>query len=145
MGYVDLRRRREERTRNHGGLGECLVTNPYLAIAVGLGVLASWITLSYLFEDGLSAAVLMLPLILTVALLSGETWRLQRSGSAGPRFDFTSSPRQPATVHGDGGPVHVGGGIGGQEDHRALEVLRLAPAAGRDAGEQRLGAFGVFA
>ena len=46
MGYVDLRRRRKERTRNHGGLGECLVTNPYFAIAVGLGVLASWITLS---------------------------------------------------------------------------------------------------
>ena len=86
MGYVDLRRRREERTRNHSGLGECLVTNPYLAIVVGLGVLASWIALSYLFEDGLSAAVLMLALILTVALLSGETWRLQRSGSAGPRF-----------------------------------------------------------
>jgi hypothetical protein len=91
MGYVDLRTRRREdarRRQDPGSLWEYLVANPYLAIAVGLGVLASWIALSYLFEDGLSAAVLMLALILTVVLLSGETWQLQRrrSESARPRF-----------------------------------------------------------
>ena len=145
MGYVDLRKRQEERTRNYGSPWECLVTNPYLAIAVGLGILVSWVALTYLFEDGLSAAVLMLALILTVTLLSGETWQLRRSGGAGPKFGLTSSSRQPATVHGDGSPVDVGGGVGGQEDDRALEVLGLAPAAGRDAGEKSLGAFGVAA
>jgi hypothetical protein len=91
VGYVDLRTRRRgdgRRRQDHGSLREYLVTNSYLAIAVGLGVLVSWIALSYLFEDGLLAAVLMLVLILTVALLSGETWQLQRrrSGSAGPKF-----------------------------------------------------------
>ena len=89
MGYVDLRRREDaSRRQDNGSLREYLGTNPYLAIAVGLGVLVSWIALSYLFEDGLSAAVLMLALILTVALLSGESWQLQRrrSGSDGPRF-----------------------------------------------------------
>ena len=89
MGYVDLRRREDaSRRQDNGSLREYLGTNPYLAIAVGLGVLVSWIALSYLFEDGLSAAVLMLALILTVALLSGESWQLQRRRSGGdwPRF-----------------------------------------------------------
>jgi hypothetical protein len=86
VSYVDLRKRQEERTRNHGSLWEYLLTNSYLAIAVGLGVLAAWIALTYLFEDGLSAAVLMLVSTLTVALLSGQTGQFRGSGSAGPRF-----------------------------------------------------------
>src|SRR3712207_1480973 len=52
---------------------------------------------------------------------------------------------QPASVHGDGGAVDVGGGFGGQVDYRALEILRLAPAACRDTREEGLTALGVAA
>ncbi len=40
-------------------------------------------------------------------------------------------PCQPAPVYGKGNTVHVGGGVRSQVDDSALEVLRLAEAAGR--------------
>src|SRR5215210_8660224 len=62
-----------------------------------------------------------------------------------PEPQLCFSPTQPTTVYGEDRAVHVVGRVRGQKDRRALEVLRLTPPAGGDAGEQVLGALGILA
>src|SRR5215217_3679351 len=72
--------------------------------------------------------------------------RLADGRSAGPRktqfgraspdtYPTSPSPGEPPPVDRQHHAMHVVGGGGGEEDGGAADVVRVAPFAGRDAGE----------
>ncbi|HEX2739978.1 MAG TPA: hypothetical protein VHM69_05995 [Rubrobacter sp.] len=79
MGYVDLRRRREE--RKPGGLGYYALNNPHLLLATGfvLGLLSS--PVFYIGVNSPDPFAALLLLIAAVTLLGYVSWLLLGQGS----------------------------------------------------------------
>jgi hypothetical protein len=78
VGYVDLQRRREERSHRHEGAHD-----PYLFLTLGLGLAtpASWLSL-LMFVSGSPLLLVAAPLIPSVVLLMLGVWQLRRKGSS---------------------------------------------------------------